>query len=236
MKGRLLKRNLDLKLARSTTKRFLVRIGVYGIFHILYERGYCVYTMEKHNLYYTRTNKLFRAQICSNSDESVGVRMNSESVSSDPLFHVEPSREENSLALHCWLTHSKFVVYVRSYFTEWYSALTNSQHYSIWYLDRGTIFRVRWNNWQIYQHIVYARRECDYDDSRCLILSWFDRVDRMIFSKYLSKCVVDSEYSFGKRFLFRLKKFFSRSKKNDISPSSMMRRNIELSVFITEYL
>jgi hypothetical protein len=221
--------NLDSKLVARTTKRFLVRIGVYQIIRTSICGGDCCCIAGKRGLYRTVYNQLFRGQIYHVSDkmghESIGIRMNPECVLARPLFHTEPSREKHSLAVQCWRTLSKFVVY--------HGEFIYLDRRPLWYLDQATNFRPlnNWNNRNFFDHIIKARRGCDYDESICLILPWFDRRDRMIFWKYSSR---SHSMSLGKRILLRLKGLFtvSANKKNVNSQLTC----VELIIYIVQYL
>jgi hypothetical protein len=87
--------------------------------------------------------------------------------------------ENASIAVNCWKTYSEFVVYQERYS-------------SLFYLENMVTIPTR-SACSPDQLLFFDR---DDDDCRFLVLSWFDRVHRMIFSRYLSKFQIShSSYS-----------------------------------------
>jgi hypothetical protein len=199
--------DFDSKLCAHSTIRYMIRTGVcqnrFDIGPLFRERSCCfdTFTRTKSNAYKSKqTNMQHPIQFYLSAGLLL---MQTGDVDLHYLakFSSEKDVQEAGCPLDCWKTYSEFAIYERksectTYCMENFATIPNS------------ILSVYPDN-----RISFSRDDYSH---YYLILPWFDRVDRMIFSAYLTRFFV-----ILKKFNFELQTFCPY---------------LELAVIILEYL
>jgi hypothetical protein len=104
-----------------------------------------------------------------------------------PQFSCYDNEENAPCVVDCWIMHSKFIIY----FVEDHNSKTFKHRFTTLESRSATFMpysmRVDTNfidEAVLNAHLTHSEIRFGY---RVLVLSWFDRLDRMIFSKFLSR-------------------------------------------------